>query len=75
MALASDTDCLIQMAESDVTKPYIQGRVKEILNGSLIATQEHTIAKLTKQMAKIKVASAQEAQKRRDRSDLMFKKL
>lgn len=38
MALAGDTDCLIQMAESDVTKPYIQGRVKEILNSALIAT-------------------------------------
>ena len=75
MALAGDTDCLIQMAESDVTKPYIQGRVKEILNSALIGTQEQTIAKLTQQIAKVKITSAQEAHKQRDRSDLMFKKL
>ena len=63
MALASDSDCLVQMAESNVTKPYIQGRVKELINGALAATQEQTIARLTQDIARIKIQSTQEAQR------------
>lgn len=63
MALAGDSDCLIQMAESDVTKPYIQGRVKELLNSALVSTQEQTIARLTQDIARIKIHGAQEAQR------------